>query len=56
MIICLILGLDNSRFWDIKVDLGGISIFEYAGDHHRPIKHNDTTYLGQLERLTQRGF
>ena len=43
------LGLDNSHFWDIKQDVGGITIFEYEGSHYRLIKHNDTSYLSLIQ-------
>ena len=56
VLVCLMLGLDNSRFWDIKMDLGGITIFDYASGRYRLIRHNDTTYLGQSDGLVQNDF
>ena len=56
ILICLMLGLDNSHFWDIKIDLGGITIFEHTNSRYRLIKHNDTAYLSQSERLMQNDF
>jgi broad specificity phosphatase PhoE len=49
VLICAMLGLDNSHFWDIKQDLGGITIFEHEGGRFRLIRHNDTSYLRQIK-------
>jgi len=50
VLVCAMLGLDNSRFWDIKQDLGGITVFDHEGDHFTLIKHNDTFHLRQIQR------
>jgi len=56
VIICSMLGLDDSHFWDIKQDLGGITVFEYDGGRFKLIKHNDTSYLGQIQQHTLTDF
>jgi broad specificity phosphatase PhoE len=56
VLICYMLGLDNSHFWDIKQDLGGITVFVYEGGRFRLIKHNDTSYLRQIQQRTLNDF
>ena len=56
VLICSMLGLDDSHFWDIKQDLGGITVFEYEGGRFKLIKHNDTSYLGQIQQPTLNDF
>ena len=43
--ICALLGLDNSHFWDIRVDLAGVSEFECSPEHRVLVRHNDTSHL-----------
>jgi len=50
VLICSMLGLDNSYFWNIKQDLGGITVFVYEGGSYKLIKHNDTSYLSQVQQ------
>ena len=50
VLICSMLGLDNSHFWDIKQDVGGITVFEYEGGHFKLVKHNDTSYFRQIQQ------
>ena len=45
VLICALLELDHSHFWNIKLDLGGITVFNYQDSRFILIKHNDTTYL-----------
>jgi len=56
VLICLMLGLGNSHFWDVKQDLGGITVFEYEGGRYKLIKHNDTSYLSQIQRHALKDF
>ena len=46
VLICSLLGLDNSRFWDIRMDVGAITTFEYVKGRFILTKHNETSYLG----------
>ena len=50
VLICSLLGLDNSCFWNIKQDVGGIAIFEYKSGRFVLIKHNDTCYLKEMAK------
>ena len=50
VLICSLLGLDNSRFWNIKLDVAAITIFEYAGGRFILARHNDTSHLRELQQ------
>ena len=48
VIICALLGLDNSHFWNIKLDTCGITTFIYQDKRFILEKHNDTSFLKEL--------
>jgi len=50
VLICSLLGLDNSYFWNIKQDVGGITIFDYADGCFVLTRHNDTSHLRELQK------
>ena len=50
VLICALLGLDNSHFWNIKQDTGGITTFAYENNRFTLTKHNDTSFLRSLHR------
>jgi len=45
VLTCSLLVLDNSHFWHIRQDVGGITTFDYVDGHFILTKHNDTSYL-----------
>ncbi len=45
VLICALMGLDNSHFWNIKQDVGAITIFTYENDCFILTRHNDTSFL-----------
>ncbi|MBN1367716.1 MAG: histidine phosphatase family protein [Dehalococcoidales bacterium] len=45
VIILGLLGLDNSHFWDIRLDTCGITVFEYINSRFILTRHNDTSFL-----------
>lgn len=45
VLICSLLRLDNSHFWHIRQDVGGITTFDYIDGCFILTKHNDTSYL-----------
>ena len=47
--ICSLLGLENSHFWNVKQDVGGITIFNYVDGRFVLIRHNDTSHLRELQ-------
>jgi broad specificity phosphatase PhoE len=50
ILICSLLGLDNSYFWNIKQDVGGITSFNYVDGRFVLTRHNDTSYLKELQK------
>ncbi len=50
VLICALLGLDNSHFWNIRQDVGGTTIFSYQDGRFVLVKHNDTSYLKPLKK------
>jgi len=56
VLICFLLGLDNSHFWNIKQDVGGITVFNYLDGRYILTKHNDTSHLKELSRPVLEDF
>lgn len=50
VLICHMLGLDNSHFWNISQDVCGITIFDYADGRFVLTRHNDTSHLRELQK------
>jgi broad specificity phosphatase PhoE len=50
VLICFLLGLDNSHFWNIKQDVGGITVFNYVDGRFVLTRHNDTSHLKELQK------
>ncbi|MEA1872307.1 MAG: histidine phosphatase family protein [Chloroflexota bacterium] len=50
VLICSLLGLDNSYFWNMKQDVGGITIFNYVDGRFVLTRHNDTSHLKELQK------
>ena len=48
VLICALLGLDNSHFWNIRQDTCGITTFTYQEARFILTKHNDTSFLRPL--------
>jgi broad specificity phosphatase PhoE len=49
VLICALLGLDNSHFWNIKQDTCAITVFSYENGRFVLTRHNDTSYLKPLK-------
>ena len=49
VLICALLGLDNSHFWNIDVDTCGITAFNYESNRFVLLRHNDTAFLRSLK-------
>jgi broad specificity phosphatase PhoE len=56
VLICALLGLDNSHFWNIRQDVGGTTVFSYQNGRLVLTRHNDTSYLRPLKRVELRDF
>jgi len=50
VLICSLLGLDTSYFWNIEQDVGGITIFNYVDGRFVLTRHNNTSYLKELQK------
>lgn len=50
VLICALLGLDNSHFWNIRQDTGGITTFTYENERFILTKHNDTSFLKSIQK------
>lgn len=56
VLICALLGLDNSRFWQIKQDTCGISTFYCDRGFFILTEHNNTTFLKPLQQASPSDF
>ena len=51
VLICALLGMDNSHFWNIRQDNCGITTFAYENGRFILTGHNNTSFLGRKARL-----
>jgi broad specificity phosphatase PhoE len=56
VLICALLGLDNSHFWNIRLDTCGITTFTYESNRFVLTKHNETSFLRPLGGVTLGDF
>ncbi|OGO43074.1 MAG: hypothetical protein A2Z05_03965 [Chloroflexi bacterium RBG_16_60_22] len=49
VLICALLGLDNSHFWNVRQDTGALTRFSLEGGRLVLTSHNDTSYLTTLK-------
>jgi len=56
VLICALLGLNNSHFWNIKLDTCGITSFSYKGGSFILTRHNDTSYLKPVQKAPLSDF
>lgn len=50
ILICALLGLSNSHFWNIRQDTCGITTFYWEKGHCVLIEHNNTSYLNNRQK------
>jgi len=50
VLICALLGLDNSHFWNIRLDTCGITTFTCENGRFILTRHNDTSHLKPLHK------
>jgi broad specificity phosphatase PhoE len=53
VLLCALLGLDNSHFWKIKQDNGAINIFKYTAEGTKLILMNETTHLRPITEIVE---
>ena len=51
VLICALLGLDNSHFWNVRQDTCGITTFTYENGRFILAEHNNTSFLTQKAPL-----
>jgi len=56
VLICALLGLDNSHFWNVRQDNCGITTFAYQNGHYILTGHNDTSFLGRTGKPPKSDF
>lgn len=54
LLICALLGLDDSHFWNIRIDTCGMTTFDFTDGQFVLTEHNNTSFLEPLkhERLS----
>ncbi len=56
VLICALLGLDNSHFWNIRQDTCGITTFNYENERFTLTEHNNTSFLKPLHKAPLSDF
>ena len=56
VLICALLGLDNSHFWNIKLDTCGITTFAYERGRFVLARHNDNSFLEPMRKAPLADF
>ena len=56
VLICALLGLDNSHFWQIRQDTCSITSFSYENERFILTRHNDTSFLKSLHKAPPSDF
>jgi len=56
VLVCYLLGLDNSHFWNIRQDVCGITTFDCVDGRFVLTRHNDTSHLKKLPRSALTDF
>ena len=56
VLICALLGLGNNQFWNIRLDTGGITRFDFGDGRLVLTSHNDTSYLKSVRSLPRNDF
>jgi broad specificity phosphatase PhoE len=56
VLICALLGLDNSHFWDIRLDNCGLTTFEFTEGRFVLVEHNNTSFLEPLKQARLSDF
>lgn len=56
VIICALLGLSNSLFWNVRLDICGVTTFAYEDGQYVLTMHNDTSFLKPLGETSASDF
>jgi phosphoserine phosphatase len=49
VLVCALLGLDNSHFWNVMVDTCGLTTFHYERERFVLVRHNDNSFLRTIQ-------
>jgi broad specificity phosphatase PhoE len=50
VLVCHLLGLGNSQFWNVRQDVCGVTVFDYTDGRLVLTRHNDTSHLRELQK------
>jgi alpha-ribazole phosphatase len=53
VLLCMVLGLDNSHFWKVKQDNGAINLFKYTATGSKLVLLNDTSHLRPIDTVVE---
>jgi broad specificity phosphatase PhoE len=53
VLLCAVLGLDNSHFWKVKQDNGAINIFKYTAEGSKVFLMNGTTHFRSIGEIVE---
>ena len=53
VLLCVVLGMDNSHFWKLRQDNSSINIFEYSKEGTKLFLMNDTTHLQSMDEIIE---
>jgi alpha-ribazole phosphatase len=56
VLICALLGLNNSFFWNFQLDTGGISRLHFDGSRVILTAHNDTSFMKNIKKASRLDF
>jgi broad specificity phosphatase PhoE len=56
VLICALLGLDNSHFWNIRQDVAATTTFVHQDGRFVLVRHNDSSYLRPLPKAQRQDF
>jgi len=56
VLICALLGLDNSHFWNIRLDTCGVTTFAFHDGRFILTEHNNTSFLEPLKQTRLNDF
>ncbi len=56
VLMCALLGLDNSHFWNIRLDTCGITTFTCEKERFILTEHNNTSFLKSLQKAPLSDF
>lgn len=56
VVICALLELDNSHFWNIRLDTCGVTTFIYENRRFILERHNDTSFLRPIRKTALSDF